>query len=66
MHALVNGAPANQDGSDALSPLGTGRIDYRAVLRAARDAGATLYYLEDESDRVLEQVPRSLAFLAQM
>jgi sugar phosphate isomerase/epimerase len=46
--------------------LGTGMIDYRAVLRAARDAGVRLYYLEDESDRVLEQVPRSLTFLAQM
>lgn len=44
-------------------PIGTGMIDYAAVLRAARDAGTTLFYLEDESDRVLEQVPRSLQYL---
>ena len=55
---LSGGAPDNSNVA-----LGTGMIDYRAVLRAAREAGATLYYLEDESDRVLEQIPRSLAFL---
>lgn len=44
-------------------PLGTGMIDYPAVLRAARDTGVKLYYVEDESEKVLEQVPRSLAYL---
>jgi sugar phosphate isomerase/epimerase len=44
-------------------PLGTGMIDYPAILRAARDAGTKLFYLEDESDRVIEQVPRSLEYL---
>lgn len=56
---LSGGAPENSNVA-----LGTGMIDYRAVLRAAREAGATLYYLEDESEKVLEQVPRSLGFLA--
>lgn len=44
-------------------PLGTGMIDYPAVLRAARDSGTTLYYIEDESEKVAEQVPQTLAYL---
>lgn len=44
-------------------PLGTGMIDYRAVLSAARDSGTTLYYIEDENEKVLEQVPQTLQYL---
>jgi sugar phosphate isomerase/epimerase len=44
-------------------PLGTGMIDYREVLRAARDAGTKLFYIEDESEQVVEQVPRTLQYL---
>jgi sugar phosphate isomerase/epimerase len=44
-------------------PLGTGQIDFPAVLRAARDAGASMYYLEDESADPLGHIPRSLAYL---
>jgi sugar phosphate isomerase/epimerase len=49
---------------DANVPLGTGMIDYRAVLRAARDSGTTLYYIEDESKGVVQQVPQTLRYLA--
>jgi sugar phosphate isomerase/epimerase len=45
-------------------PMGTGMIDYGAVLRAARASGTTLYYIEDESDKVVEQVPQTLRYLA--
>ena len=44
-------------------PLGTGMIDYRAVLRAARNSGTRLFYIEDESDKVVEQVPQTLKYL---
>lgn len=44
-------------------PLGTGMIDYPAVLRAARDSGTTLFYIEDESEKVVEQVPQTLEYL---
>jgi sugar phosphate isomerase/epimerase len=47
-------------------PLGTGMIDYRAVLRTARDAGVKLYYIEDENEKVVEQVPQTLAFLGNL
>ena len=45
-------------------PLGTGMIDYRAVLRTARDSGTKLFYIEDENEKVVEQVPQTLQYLA--
>ena len=47
-------------------PLGTGMIDYRAVLRTARDSGVRLFYIEDENENVLEQVPQTLAYLGNL
>jgi sugar phosphate isomerase/epimerase len=44
-------------------PLGTGQIDWPPVLRAARSAGALLYYVEDESADPLAHIPKSLAYL---
>lgn len=43
--------------------LGTGQIDIRAVMIAARKAGVEHYYIEDESNNVLTQVPQSIAYL---
>jgi sugar phosphate isomerase/epimerase len=43
--------------------IGTGRVDWPAVLRAATKAGVKHYYIEDESPTVLEQVPKSLKYL---
>ena len=43
--------------------LGTGQIDLAAVLRAAQRQGVEHYFIEDESPRSLEQIPRSLKFL---
>lgn len=45
-------------------PLGTGMIDYRAVLRTARDSGSKLFYIEDENEKVVQQVPQTLEYLA--
>lgn len=44
-------------------PLGTGQIDWPAVLRAARTAGALLYYVEDESADPLGHIPQSVTYL---
>lgn len=55
------GAPDNTN-----VPLGTGMIDYRAVLRAARDSGTKLFYIEDESEKVVEQVPQTLEYLGRL
>jgi sugar phosphate isomerase/epimerase len=48
---------------DADVPVGTGQIDFPAVLRAARKAGVSMYYLEDESADPLGHIPKSLAYL---
>jgi len=52
------GAPAEAD-----VPVGTGQIDYPAVLRAAMKAGASVYYVEDESKDPLNNIPKSVAYL---
>jgi sugar phosphate isomerase/epimerase len=51
-------APAEAD-----VPVGTGQIDWPTVLRAAMKAGATEYYVEDESKDPLAHVPQSVAYL---
>lgn len=43
--------------------LGTGQIDIPSVLKAAKKAKIKHYYIEDESNNVLEQVPQSMAYL---
>jgi sugar phosphate isomerase/epimerase len=44
-------------------PVGTGQVDMPAVLEAARKAGTSLYYVEDESDDPLSHIPKSLEYL---
>ena len=45
-------------------PLGTGQVDWPAVLRAATKAGASLYYIEDESADPWGHIPKSVAYLS--
>jgi sugar phosphate isomerase/epimerase len=49
--------------SDVDVPIGTGQLDMAAVLRAARDAGVSMYYLEDESPDPLTHIPQSVEYL---
>jgi sugar phosphate isomerase/epimerase len=51
-------APAEAD-----VPVGTGQIDWPAVLRAAMAAGASEYFVEDESKDPLANIPKSVAYL---
>ncbi|MEX0928594.1 MAG: sugar phosphate isomerase/epimerase [Balneolales bacterium] len=44
-------------------PLGTGQIDYPAVLRAAKNTGIEHFYIEDESAEVHTRVPESLKYI---
>jgi len=46
--------------------LGTGQVDWPAVLREARRAGAALYYLEDESADPWGHIPQSLDYLRKL
>jgi sugar phosphate isomerase/epimerase len=43
--------------------LGSGQVDWPALLRAAQKVGVKYYFIEDESPTVLEQIPESLHFL---
>jgi sugar phosphate isomerase/epimerase len=43
--------------------LGTGMVDWPAVLRTAAKTGVKHYFIEDESPTVLEQIPVSLKYL---
>ncbi len=64
---LAKGVEGNMSGGTDVNndvPLGTGQVDYPALLKAARDAGVKYYFIEDESDNVLKQVPQSLKFLS--
>jgi sugar phosphate isomerase/epimerase len=57
--------PPGTSGSnpDSNVPVGTGQIDWPAVLRAAMKGGAEAYYIEDESPDPLGQIPQSLRYL---
>src|SRR5436190_9170057 len=46
--------------------LGTGIMDWPAILKAAKKAGVKWYFIEDESPTSVEQIPQSLRFLEQV
>jgi sugar phosphate isomerase/epimerase len=43
--------------------LGTGQMDWPAILKAARRSGVKWYFIEDEAPTAAEQIPQSLSFL---
>lgn len=44
-------------------PVGTGQIDYKAVLKTAKQVGVKKFYLEDETAAPFETVPLSIRWL---
>jgi sugar phosphate isomerase/epimerase len=46
--------------------VGTGMMDWPAILKAAKKAGVKYYFIEDESDAAAEHIPQSLQFLEQV
>lgn len=46
--------------------LGTGRMDWPAILKIAKKSGVKCNFIEDESPTVVEQIPQSLRYLEQM
>jgi sugar phosphate isomerase/epimerase len=55
---------ANPDESEV--PVGRGQIDYRAVLRAAKEIGLKRYYIEDETADPFATIPQSTRWLEQV
>jgi sugar phosphate isomerase/epimerase len=46
--------------------VGTGCLDWTAILRAAGRAGVESYYIEDESPAAITQIPNSLDYLRRL
>jgi sugar phosphate isomerase/epimerase len=62
----ASGTPDSSDGKADVETnvvLGKGDVGIADLLKAGRQAGVKHYFIEDESSRVLDQVPQSLAFL---
>jgi sugar phosphate isomerase/epimerase len=60
------GTPNTLTGHDDVESnvvLGEGDIGIAAFMQAAKKAGIKHFFIEDESSRSMEQIPRSLAFL---
>ena len=63
---LKKGVEGNNSGGTSVENdvvLGTGQIPYAEVLKAAQEVGIKYYFIEDESPRVIDQVPQSIKFL---
>jgi sugar phosphate isomerase/epimerase len=43
--------------------LGTGQMNWPAILEAAQRVGVKWYFIEDESDHAAEHIPHSLRYL---
>jgi sugar phosphate isomerase/epimerase len=70
LKGMKDGAPTGPhapqlDGTSDV-PLGTGKIDYLPVLRAAQKAGVKWHFIEDESPVSEQQIPQSLKYLEQV
>lgn len=46
--------------------LGTGQMNWPAILKAAKKAGVKWYFIEDESPTAAQQIPESLRYLEQI
>lgn len=64
---LKTGIPRNSEGKGSSVEynvaVGTGQLDIKSVLKAAKKTGIKYFYIEDESSSVDQQVPQSLAYL---
>jgi sugar phosphate isomerase/epimerase len=58
----VHTGGSNPDSTEV--PVGSGQIDFRAVLRAAKEVGVERYYIEDEVADPFATVPVSIRWLA--
>lgn len=57
----VNTGAANADSAEV--PIGSGQIDYRGVLRTAKEVGVQKYYIEDETSHPFTTMPQSIDWL---
>ncbi|MBI4658365.1 MAG: sugar phosphate isomerase/epimerase [Verrucomicrobia bacterium] len=63
---MKNGVKGDLTGKSDVSNdvvLGTGQMDWRAILKAAAQVGVKYYFIEDESPTAAQQIPQSLRYL---
>lgn len=63
---MEKGVQGNQTGHEDVETnvvLGTGQIDIAGLVKRGAELGIRYMFIEDESSRVVEQVPQSLEFL---
>ena len=60
--ARATAEPSRAPSTDIVA-VGSGEIDWKAVLSAARDAGVAHYFIEDETPDPLKGIPDSLSYL---
>jgi sugar phosphate isomerase/epimerase len=66
---IQKGTPTNLTGQSDVNtnvPLGEGELDFQNILKTAKRVGVEHFFIEDESDRVMEQLPKSVAFLKRL
>lgn len=62
----AKGTPGNDGGHADVETnvvLGTGDVGIEAIMKQARMSGVKHFFIEDESSRSMDQVPKSIAFL---
>jgi sugar phosphate isomerase/epimerase len=60
------GVPTGQAPDEASVVLGTGMIDWPALLKAAVKAGVRWYFIEDEHPAASKQIPQSIEYLRRL
>lgn len=58
---LTGHTPAEND-----VPLGTGQADFKEILKAAKKAGVEHYFIEDESEKEMINVRKSMVYLKEL
>ena len=59
----VKGNDSGHEDTETNVVLGSGQIDIATLVKRGRELGVEYMFIEDESSRVVEQVPESLEFL---
>ena len=63
---MAKGVEGNDSGHEDVETnvaLGSGQVDIAGLVKRAKELGIEYMFIEDESSRVLDQVPQSLEFL---
>ena len=63
---MAHGVKGNNTGKEDVEKnviLGQGQIDIAGIVKRARELGVQYMFIEDESSRVISQVPKSYDFL---